>query len=167
MKIKCALTLPLVVLFVLQDSSHEGAWPGLGQSEFFYSWAATIFSFGETTGALVAGGFTRCVPYRLSFLMDLSLCVVGYLLYFLTNEHRVWMILVARFIIGFHVGGTIVLVYAYIGETAPEELADQPQLDSNHHSKVGICRNPPKTLKDKLFVFNSFVITITYMAIPG
>lgn len=151
----------------MQDSASQAVWPGLGQSEFFYSWAATIFSFGEVTGALVAGGLTRCVPYRLSFLMSLSICVVGYLLYFLTNEHRVWMILVARFIIGFHVGGTIVLVYAYIGETAPEEPASLPQLDSNHHSNAGICRNSHKTLKDKLFVFNSFVITISYMAIPG
>ena len=153
-------------LFFLQHSFQE-EWSGLGQSETFYSWAVTMFSFGDMLGALVAGKLTHYISYRLSFLLGLSLCVVGHILYFLTNQHQVWMILVARFIIGLHVGCITVLVCAYIGETAPEELANQPQLDSNHCSKAGSCRKHKNTLKDKLFVFTSFVTTITYMSASG
>ena len=124
-------------------------------------------SLGQIMGAFTAGKLSQYVPYRQSFLWGLSLSVMGYLLYFLTNEQRVWMILMARFIIGMHIGLMVVLVSTYLGETATEEENRHSQLDSTQHSRAGTCSKSKKSLKDKLFICNSFVITASYIVGTG
>ena len=142
-------------------------WPGLEQSESFYSWAITMRSLGQIIAAFAVGKLSQYIPYRQSFLWGLSLCVVGHLLYFLTNEHRVWMILMAQFIIGMHIGLMMVLIPTYLGETATEEVNRNSQPDSDQHSRTGTCNKSKKSLKDKLFIGNSFVITATYIIGTG
>jgi len=77
------------------------------------------------------------------------------------------MILLAQFIIGMHIGSMLVLVPTYLGETATEEMNRNSQPDSNQHSRTGTCNKSKKSLKDKLFIGNSFVITATYIIGTG
>ena len=147
--------------------STARSWPGLGQSESFYSVAVTMFSIGEVVGALGAGKILQLFHYRQCFLCGLFLCVAGYLLYALTNAMHFWMILVARFVIGISASSLRAFEIAYIGETAEQEAAKQHQPEQKQHSGAGRCKRSKKTLKEKLFVIYSFASTLSFLIGPG
>jgi len=72
--------------------------PGIGQSEFFYSWVVTAYAIGEMTFALVYAYLYNVVPYTYIFLSLTVSYILGYLLCALSSCG--WVILVARFLIG-------------------------------------------------------------------
>ena len=135
---------------LLQETSPL-VWPGMDQSESFYAWVVSGFSIGAVAGSLGAAPLLKLLPYRYCFLLSFSLGIFGNILYALGAPSRAWFVLVGRLLAGVTFGLVISLQLAYIGETAIEDVA-QP-----HDTK------PRKTLKDKLFLFYSFVNASSYM----
>ena len=133
-------------------------WPGLGLSEVFYSWTVSAYSIGEIFGAPVAGYMTKYIPYRYTIMLTALTLAVGLLLYALTIQG--WMIIVARLLIGIHTGFDLVLVTTYLGETAIEVTAKREAVGGKRdHSGA--------TLKDKLFIWYSFVTNGSYLSALG
>ena len=129
-------------------------WPGLGLSELFYSWTVCVYSIGEILGASVAGYVTKYIPYRYTILLAALTLAVGLLLYALTVQG--WMIIVARLLLGVHTGFDLVIVTAYLGETAIEVTAKREAAGGKRdHSGA--------TLKDRLFIWFSFVTNGSYL----
>ena len=125
--------------------------PGLGQSEFFYSWVVTAFSIGEVTFALVYTGLYNVVPYTYVFLSLIVSYILGYLLYAVASSG--WEILVARFLIG----GLSVLgesaFYVYVAEREVDYeiayYATRGRMDDVDGSKK------PKSLKEKMYAYRT------------
>ena len=115
----------------------------------------TLYSLGEFVGAMGAGFITKFLPYRLAFLLAIAMCQLGYLLYSLATTAHAWMIFIARLCIGMNAGLLLVLITAYLGETATTVHKSVPQ-SHKHYS-----------LKDKLFVCYSVVSSFSYLIAPG
>ena len=112
-----------------------------------------MYSFGELVGALVGGYMTKYIPYRYTLLSSALLLAVGCFFYAMTLHG--WMILVARLLIGLHAGIGVVVVTAYLGETGTEVAAKREAAGGKRdHSGT--------TLKDKLFIWYSFIMNISY-----
>ena len=136
----------------MQDSNAL-FWPGMGLSESYYSWAVSMYSIGELIGAPLAGYMTKYIPYRFTLLLSALLLAIGCFFYAMTLHG--WMILVARLLIGLHTGIGVVVVTAYLGETGTEVTAKREAAGGKRdHSGT--------TLKDKLFLWYSFVLNVTY-----
>ena len=123
--------------------------------ESFYSWAVTMYSLGELLGALIAGCITQFVPYRHSILLSALLLAVGSLFYATTTQG--WMVLIGRLCAGLNAGFGLVLVTAYLGETATEVMAEREKRGGKRDHSGG-------TLKDKLFLWYSFSQQASYPA---
>ena len=133
-------------------------WPGLGLSESFYSWAVSMYSIGELIGAPLAGYMTKYIPYRFTLLLSALLLAIGCFFYAMSLYG--WMVLVARLLIGLHTGIGVVVVTAYLGETATEVAAKREAAGGKRdHSGA--------TLKDKLFLWYSFIMQITFPITMG
>ena len=94
----------------LQNSTF---WPGLGESDTFYSWAVSIFPIGEVLMSLVAAYLSTATPYLYTIPLTCCIAAVGGLVYALAS-HGV-MVIVARFLFGTTNGLSLVLAQAYIG----------------------------------------------------
>ena len=127
----------------------------MDQSESFYAWVVSGFYIGAVAGSLGAAPLLKLLPYRYCFLLSFSLGILGNILYALGAPSRAWFVLVGRLLSGVTYGLVLSLQLAFIGETAIEDIA-QPQ-----------DTKPRKTLKDKLFLFYSFVNASSYMFGPG
>ena len=125
--------------------------PGLGRSEFFYSWVVTASSIGEVTFALVYAGLYNVVPYTFVFLSLIVSYILGYLLHAVTSCG--WVILVARFLIG----GLSVLVdsafYVYVAEREVDYeaayYATRGRMDDVDGSKK------QRSLKEKMYAYRT------------
>ena len=140
----------------LQES--DTLWPGMGLSEYFYSWAVSMYSVGELVSAPTAGFATKYIPYRYTILLSSVSLAVGSLLYAVAVQG--WMILIARLFLGINLGSGIVLVTTYLGETAIE-------VTSRREAAGGKKGHGGATLKDKLFVWYTFTNYIGYLAGSG
>ena len=141
------------ILIFVQEA--EKFWPGLGLSEVFYSWTVCVYSIGEVVAAAIAGYMTKYIPYRYTILLAALTLAVGLLLYALTVQG--WMIIVARLLIGVHTGFDLVLVTAYLGETGTEVAAKR-------EAAGGKRDHDGATLKDKLFIWYSFVTNGSFLS---
>ena len=127
----------------------------MDQSESFYAWVVSGFYIGAVAGSLGAAPLLKLLPYRYCFLLSFSLGILGNILYALGAPSRAWFVLVGRLLSGVTYGLVLSLQLAFIGETAIEDIA-QPQ-----------DTKPRKTLKEKLYLFYSFVNASSYMFGPG
>lgn len=93
-------------------------WPGLGQSEFTYSWVVTIYSIGELIGAIVGGLLSSVLTYRFNIFLVNIILLIGGVLYALASQ--TWMIITARLLMGIHCGLGLVLLTSYIGVTTDQ-----------------------------------------------
>ena len=110
------LQLTIILLF-LQNSTF---WPGLGESELFYSWAVSVFSISEIMTSLLAGYLSTSVSYIYLIPLTSSLAAMGGLMYALA-VHGV-MVIAARFLFGATSGFGLVLAQSYIGKISQEKL---------------------------------------------
>ena len=88
-------------------------WPGLGESDTFYSWAVSIFPIGEVLMSLVAAYLSTAIPYLYTIPLTCCIAAVGGLVYALASHGM--MVIVARFLFGTTNGLSLVLTQAYIG----------------------------------------------------
>ena len=126
----------------------------MGLSEYFYSWAVSMYSVGELISAPLSGFATKYIPYRYTILLSSILLAAGSLLYAVAVQG--WMVLIARLLLGLNVGSGIVLVTTYLGETAIE-------VTSRREAAGGKKGHGGATLKDKLFIWYTFANYIGYL----
>ena len=125
----------------------------MGKSENFYAWTVCVYSFGELVGSLGAGQLTKYIPYRYTIIFSVAMLVVGSLFYALATQG--WMLIVARILYGANCGSDYVLITVYLAETSAEVTA--------RRQKNGVKVNEKgKTLKDKLYLWWSFLVNATY-----
>jgi MFS family permease len=108
---------PSIYQFITTSRTPQGndkGWPGLGGSELHYAWTIMAYAIGETVIAPVAGFTTERFPYVFSLLATLVFFSIGGIFY--ANSTQVWMVIVARFIIGLGAGYGAVVVHSYLGE---------------------------------------------------
>ena len=123
--------------------------PGLGQSEFFYSWVVTAYSIGEVTFALVYAYLFHVVPYAYIFLSLIVSYVLGSLIYAVTSSGLT--ILAGRFLVG---GSAIALQSAFFVYVAEREVdyetayyAAQDRMDDADGSKEH------RKLKERMYAY--------------
>lgn len=122
-------------------------WPGLGESDYFYSWAVSVFPIGEVLMSLVAAYLSTAIPYRYTIPLTCCIAAVGGLVYALAIHGL--MVIIARFLFGTTNGLSLVLAQAYIGWIARE----------NKH------KNGPSI--EKLLLFYSITISVSLIAATG
>ena len=154
-----------IIIIIIQQ------WPGLGESETFYSWVATSFSFGALTISPIAGQMPPLIGYRLSVAIASLFLVGGGLLYtFATNG---WMVFMARFMMGLFDGCAYVFSYSYLSsignklEKARRAEKELKQLEALEESRDrSKCRwrlnRSDNTMKDKLFTVSLLIKSIMY-----
>lgn len=144
-------------------------WPGLGETDTFYSWVATAFSLGALFISPIAGQMPPLLGYRLSVAIATVFLVGGGFLYtFATNG---WMIFMARFLMGIFDGCAYVFSYSYLSnignklEKARRAEREQKQLEAQGESRSKCCRRlsgSDNTMKDKLFTIGLLIKSILY-----
>ena len=107
--------------------------PGLGLSEFFYSWSITAISIGQFTGALLAGVLVKVLSYWPVTFGALLAHTIGYLLYAFATEG--WMMMFARLLSGAYVGAEFTLAPAYFSESHDEYLTALKELGEKEAKK--------------------------------
>ena len=136
--------------------------PGLGKSEFFYSWMITVYSIGEVILAPVAGYSAKWIPYWYLLLVGIISHTFGYLLYSVATNG--WVMLLARFLAGAYSGIIETVGYAYISEKEADYLTSYAKKKSVYHVNKRI--KAPK-VKEKTYAFLTVTITVSYLAGPG
>jgi len=128
--------------------------PGLGGSEFFYSWVVTAYSIGEVTFGFVYAYLFNAVPYTYIFLSLIMSYILGSLLYAVAS--RGWMIWVARFLVG---GGCHTTQAAYFVYVAEREMDYETAYYSlqDHKDDAGKNRKG-RMLKEKMYAYCFLVI---------
>ena len=145
----------IIVFFCMQET--DVFWPGMGLSEYFYSWAVSMYSVGELISAPLSGVATKYIPYRYTILLSSISLAIGGLIYAVAVQG--WMILIARLLFGLNVGSGIVLVTTYLGETAIKVTSAREAA-----GQIRKKDNGGATLKDKLFIWYTFSNYIGYLA---
>ena len=112
-----------------------------------------MYSIGELIGAPVAGYMTKYVPYHFTLLLAALMLAIGSFFYAMTIQG--WMVLIGRLFIGLHTGMGLVVVSTYLGETGAEVAAKR-------EAAGGKRDHGGTTLKDKLFLWFSFVMNVSY-----
>jgi len=137
--------------------------PGIGQSEFFYSWVVTAYGIGEVTFALVYSGLYNVVPYTCIFLTLIVSYILGYLLYAVASCG--WVILVARFLIG---------VISVLGESAFFVYVAEREVDyeTAYNATRGRMddvdgRKKQRSLKEKMYVYRAIGAGTAYLIGTG
>ena len=140
-------------------------WPGLGNSEYIYSWIVTAYALGEVVGATTAGFMTTILPY---YIIIPAVCVVhvvaGVLYAMIINSI---MFFIARFLMGVFAGSVQVLLSGYLGESADMfetmkfaiDKADKEQKNEQDSCLEQSFRNKngKRSRKDFLFVVYAFI----------
>ena len=144
-------------------------WPGLGETDTFYSWVATSFSLGALFISPIAGQMPPLLGYRLSVAIATLFLVGGGLLYAFATDG--WMIFMARFLMGLFDGCAYVFSYSYLSsignqlEKASIAKRELKQLEALEESRSKCCRrhnSSDNTMKDKLFTVNLLIKSIMY-----
>eukprot|EP00957_Ditylum_brightwellii_P142441 10852383-Ditylum_brightwellii.AAC.1 len=91
-----------------------------GHSSGSWALAVAAFAIGGPFGAMAAGKLADSQGRKGAFLIDMWIFLVGGLLQTLAID--MYMIIAARFIVGFGSGFCSVLVPIYLGELAPPNL---------------------------------------------
>ena len=98
--------------FLLQNS--ETFWPGLGSSETAYAWVLMAYYMTKMTTMPIAGLMAQKIPYKITFLITLSLYIASGVFYGQANT--VWMVIVSRSLMGVCSGLSDTTELGYIGE---------------------------------------------------
>ena len=154
---------------VYNHNIHIQQWPGLGETETFYSWVATSFSLGAFTISPIAGQMPPLIGYRLSVAIASLFLVGGSLLYtFATNG---WMVFLARFMMGLFDGCAYVFSYSYlssignkleVARRAEKELKQLEALEESRSKCHWRLNRSDNTMKDKLFTVSLLIKSIMY-----
>ena len=150
-------------------------WPGLGETNTFYSWVTTSFSLGALVVSPIAGQMPLLIGYHLSVAISSLFLIGGGLLYsFATNG---WMVFMARFFMGVFDGCAYVFFYSYLSNIgnkleearrAKRELKQSEALEESCSSKCSRRLNgSDNTMKDKLFTINLLIKSIMYLVTFG
>lgn len=134
-------------ILLLQNSTF---WPGLGKSDYFYSWAVSIYSIGELLAGLGSIFLTTSLPFFYSIPLTCLSAAAGGLIYALSMAG--WMVLIARFLGGICAGLGVVLVNTYIANTTEPD-------DESQGKKFG--------LRDKLYIASSLTLNLTFVGCVG
>jgi hypothetical protein len=143
-------------------------WPGLGETDTFYSWVATSFSFGALTISPLAGQMPPLIGYRLSVAIASLFLVGGGLLYtFSTNG---WMVFMARFMMGLFDGCAYVFSYSYLSNIGnklekarrEKESKQLEVLEESRSKRRWRLNRSDNTMKDKLFTVSLLIKSIMY-----
>ena len=123
--------------------------PGLGQSEFFYSGVVTAYSIGEVTFALVYAYLFHVVPYTYIYLSLLMSYILGSVLYAVASHG--WMILVARFLVG---GCSVINQSTFYVYVAEREVDYEAAYYAAQGEMVDADRNKKgRMLKEKMYAY--------------
>jgi len=136
-----------IILALLQNDTF---WPGLGESDYTYSWVVAVYSFGELVGSLASIYVTMTLPLCYSIPVVCLMVSGGGVLYALSTN--VWMIATARILFGASGALGVVLVNTYIG-------------NASNRSKE--CNKKGLHTKDRLFLFSSMTYYLTFTSCSG
>ena len=101
-----------LVCFCVQNFEHF--WPGLGGTERDYAWVLISFSIFETGLIPPVTIMLGTLPYTVSLLTMMALYGASGIVYACATE--VWMVIVARCLMGSGALFTSAVIYTYIGE---------------------------------------------------
>ena len=138
--------------------------PGLGRSEFFYSWTITIYSLGEVIMAPIAGYSTRIIPYWYILAVGILMQMFGYIIYAVASEG--WMLLVARLLTGGYSGIIETISYSYVSEKEQDYREAYFQVHEQDLSKKNGKLKLPN-VKEKMFSLLTIVVAFAYLLGPG
>ena len=128
--------------------------PGLGQSEFFYSWVVNAHSFGEVIFSLVYASLFHVVPYIYIFLSLIMSYMLGSLLYAVASQG--WMILVSRFLDG---GSSVIAQVAFYVYVAGREVDYETAYYATQDCMDDAVRsNKQRKLKEKMYAYRALAI---------
>ena len=138
--------------------------PGLGRSEFFYSWTITIYSLGEVIMAPLAGYSTRIVPYWYILAIGILMQMFGYIIYAVGSAG--WMLLLSRLLTGGYSGIIETISYSYVSEKEQDYREAYFQVhEQDLAKKNGKLKLP--NVKEKVFSLLTIVIAFAYLLGPG
>ena len=152
-------------------------WPGLGDTEYVYSWIVTAYALGEVVGAAVAGLLTMLLPYYITIPIGCVVHIIAGFLYALTINSV--MIFTARFLMGFFAGYALALLSGYIGESADrfevvslenetlEDKMTEERTLSRLFNRLRENKKETRTRKDLLFIINAFSRAIANFLMLG
>lgn len=159
--------IELVSTLILCYISIVQQWPGLGETDVFYSWVATSFSLGALVISVIAGQMPKLIGYRVSVTIACLCLSGGGLLYSLATNG--WMVLAARFLMGMFDGCAYVFTYSYISEVSCHnvsqlrewrgEKANIENCDEDSSRRSYTSKN---SFKDKLFAANLLIKSAMY-----
>ena len=136
----------------MTDQQHS--WPGLGESDFFYSLISAARGIGLLVGSIVAGFLPAFVPFRLLMLLFPLVSLVGNVLY--ANATKGWMILVGQFLgQGLSLGMFYVFSLSYVSKTCIFiEESEQITVEELDFRRTKSKNGRHYSLKDKFFTMN-------------
>ena len=138
--------------------------PGLGRSEFFYSWTITIYSLGEVIMAPLAGYSTRIIPYWYILATGVLMQTFGYIIYAVASGG--WMLLLARLLAGGYSGIIETISYSYVSEKEQDYREAYFQVHKQDlDKKNGRLKLP--NMKEKVFSLLTIVVAFAYLLGPG
>lgn len=103
---------------VLPELKKEDSWLKITEEEG--SWVGALLALGAMMGALPAGVFANSVGRKNALLFLALPFLASWIGLLFASE--VWMLYVARFIVGLGVGGSCVLVPTYLSEIAEASI---------------------------------------------
>ncbi len=137
--------------------------PGLGKSEFFYSWTITVYSIGEVVFAPIAGYATVWIPYWCILMIGVLAHTLGYLIYSFSTSGG--MILLSRLLTGAYGGIIETIAYSYISE---RELNYEDAYNGVYKDTVSKeIKSKPLKIKERTYAVLTVVITLSYIIGPG
>ena len=122
-----------------------------------FSLVIALEFIGNFIGSLTAGFMTKLIPYWHQNLASLVSLTFGWTIYAIAV--RGWMLLLARFLIGFFIGMHYALTYAYFGESFEDYVAAQKELNNYGEHQAA--------MKDILFALHGIAIYLGYIIAYG
>ena len=155
-------------------AAYMQQWPGLGETDTFYSWVTTSFSLGALVVSPIAGQMPPLIGYRLSVAISSLFLIGGGLLYsFATNG---WMVFMARFFMGVFDGCSYIFLYSHLSNIgnklekarrSERELKQSEALEESRSKCSRRLNGSDNTMKDKLFTINLLIKSIMYLVTFG
>lgn len=149
-------------------------WPGLGESEYIYSWIIAAYSIGELVGSALAAVIATFLPYYITIPVSCLVHITAGVLYALAFNST--MLFISRFLSGVFIGVACVLQNSYIGESADifeafydsmkNSLKQGESKESSEASQNDCCsffkkKMKTRTRKDFLYILCAFISAVS------
>lgn len=125
--------------------------PGLEESETMYAIAAGMYNGGDIAGSLTASILIGFLSYQFLLAIGPIAQILGCTIYGLSING--WMVITARFLIGFNTGLTMSSIMSYY------------TVSSCIHGKQAFEKN--SGLKKRLMIVYGIVVTLSYIPSSG